>query len=252
MNESRWCGFLDLPPELRIQVFRDLLEPGRHRPLRPPQDATDHRPNFKKSQEAQPSPVTCSFSMDPVIFAVNHQLKFEARSVLDECNVWEIRTADLLEDVDRDVHGEVVSELCSITMDLLERHLQCSPIHRWHLVIDTTFYGYDEQDGSLLASELTLLAALLQRLAKLLTVAARSPEVTLSWHDDGFVDWEDRRKLLFGRLLAGFPASPCYKLGTLPNSAGLKTSLAGTKRNLISRELFAQSMTADLGIVMHQ
>ncbi|KAI4285823.1 MAG: hypothetical protein L6R38_000376 [Xanthoria sp. 2 TBL-2021] len=252
MPGSQRCGFLELPPELRLQIYQELLIPGPHKPLYQPLYFRDHRSVFRKSQDLQASPVTCSVSMYPAIFTVNHQLKSEAQSVLDECNVWEIRTADLLEDVGRDTYGEVVSKLCSVTMDVLEQHLQRSHIQRWYLVIDTTFYGYDEQDGyeTLLGSELRILSVVLQRFGKLLAVTSGSPEVTLSWRDDGFLDREDRRRLLFGRLLTGLPASPSYKVGSVPNNDSSASSRGDAARSLVSREVFAQSMTEDLGIVV--
>lgn len=254
MPGSQRSALLELPPELRLQIYRELLIPGPHRPLCQPHYFRDHRSVFRRSQDLQPSPVTCSVSIYPAILAVNRQLKSEAQSVIDGCNVWEIRTADLLEDVNRDMYGEVVSKLCSVTMDVLEHYLQRSHIQRWHLVIDTTFYGYDEQDGyeTLLGSELRILSVVLRRLGKLLATTSGSPEVTLSWRDDGFLDWEDRRRLLFGRLLTGFPASPSYKVGSMPHGDNSTSSRGDAARSLVSRELFARNMAEDLGVVVRQ
>ena len=254
MTEPQRCGFLELPPELRLQIYWELLIPGPHKPLRQPHYFRDHRSVFRKSQALQPSPITCSLSMHPAIFAVNQQLRSEAQSALDEYNIWEIRTTDLLEDVSMDPDGNMVSKLSSITMDALEQHLQCNHIQRWHLVIDTTFYGHDEQDGyeTLLKAELRILSELLQRFGKLLANLSRSPEVTLSWRDRGVLDWEDRRRLLFGRLFTGLPTSSSYMIGSLPRDDSSAKSRSEKTPNLVPRELFLQCMTEDLGLVVHR
>ncbi|KAI4245752.1 MAG: hypothetical protein L6R40_002280 [Gallowayella cf. fulva] len=192
--------------------------------------------------------------MHPVILALNHQIRSEACSVLDERNVWEISTLAMVADICLDSGGRPVSRLCRVTLDALEQYPRLKSIRRWNLTVDTTWLGFIEPSEessrmeNFLDGELRIVSDALHRLGKLLAMTSR-PEITLSWWDDGIWDWEDRRNLLFGRLLQNSPASATYKVGTLPsNDEPGAIPIFGVPDSAVSREMFAHCMGEDLGV----
>lgn len=240
MAQARDCHFLNLPLELRLQVYRMLSVAGHFQV----------RVNATKSL----SPIWRSCRIYPAILAVNHQIKLEAQSALDEYDVWELRTKDLFGGFDYDEHEQITSKIWSNTTSAIEWYLRSGRIGKLHLVIDTTIVLVNPRfpgspcEYSLhmkMVGERILLKHGLRYVFNILSRMANPPRVWLSWLDDNVWVWEERRTWIFGELLSSAPASCSYHIKAVP-----QLQLAPQRNWLVTfpKSLFIQGMKEDLGI----